>query len=942
MKAKPEAERTGDEWWQLGEYQVLDGLSSGDEALINAGSQALMKGADLAPPHAGCLLDLAWLLSYKGMDQMALFYLDKAAEVVPNSRDVWSLRGWACIGSNDREQAVASFEKAVSLPGATEADRDTLNSLRDGSYLEQMRKDLVFHKFDDEVLRGRHGDPKDAARSGVIQFKQLLERKPSDLDLAYRLAYCYYVIGQLDNAEPLLLRVIGEQPEHADALTLLGLIAMKRNRPEKQRDFYERAVRANPHHVLANANLACMYQEQGEFHAARPMLLRAVEAAPSDDPNLPIALDLLGSSYGAIEYDFSMEAELHRKAIALDPKRPTFHANLVISLLSAGQSRDAHRTLQSAKYARLDLPNQALLENVVRLYQDKLRHPYEYMQFIDMMSSRMSWPALKPIVKYAWDRRNVVNSNERLDFLAALGMMASKTGDHELALEIWRYGSTLPGGEPLGLNLVVELSNLGRHAEALAAAEVMSMETTRSWTILGNTRRAAGLYKLALEAYRTALDKDERFLLPISNAIAAAQSGLLGEELDPFIERLRTDWQTSLTATSLLGQALVLQGKLSSAAECFQKALWNGKDIRTPEELWADERDAKDLTLLGAASLENHYEAAKCLLDLRRLDLLLELTAKVDEWPKWMNGDWMVLQAEAYLAANAPDQAASAISEMADQPPPRIVSAKIAIQRGDVEQADRLIDLGLKDETAGNFHHPEGRPDAMFRALAAECAIATGEPERGEDLARDAIQRDPTCVRARLALVAALEGRATEQERQEQIRDGLRRAPGHPDLVAALITSQISAGDPESASEVLASVRPLLQERGASHVAHRLGEMVAVERLSRMASASESSPNDVPSWPWLEELPSPLRDWMNGAYLSLVRGEELAAAYALYISKVAEYLLVSKIMLPFRNSMSDAHRLMSERHRDVAKFMRGGPPPSIGGIARLLEAASWS
>lgn len=30
VKAKPEAERTGDDWWQLGEYQVIDGLASGD------------------------------------------------------------------------------------------------------------------------------------------------------------------------------------------------------------------------------------------------------------------------------------------------------------------------------------------------------------------------------------------------------------------------------------------------------------------------------------------------------------------------------------------------------------------------------------------------------------------------------------------------------------------------------------------------------------------------------------------------------------------------------------------------------------------------------------------------------------------------------------------------------------------------------------------------
>ncbi len=746
----------------------------------------------------------------------------------------------------------------------------------------------------------------------------------------------------MEHAEPLLHRVIGEKPEHADALTLLGLISMKRDRPEQQREYYERAVRADPNHVLANTNLASMYQDKGDFHGARSMLQRAIESAPPDDPHLPIALDLLGNSYGSIEYDFVKEAELHRQAIALDPKRPLFHANLIVALLSAGRAKDAHRALQAAKDARLALPNQSLVEHLVRLYQDRTLHPYQYMQFVDQLSSGMGWPALKPLVKYAWDRRSAVDAPERVDFLGALGLMASKTGDRELALEIWRYGCTIPGGESFSPNVVVELSSLGRHAEALDAAEKMAMDTPRSWTILGNTRLNAGQYKLALEAYRIALEKDERFLLPISNAIGAARTGLLGEELDPFIERLRSDWQSSLKGASLLGQALVLQGKLTSAAECFQKAIWNDAEIRTPDDLWSDERDTEDLSLLGEASLEDHYLAAKCFLELGRIDLLMPLVNKVAEWPKWMNGDWMILHAEACLAAGESDYAAVIISKMADQPPPRLVEAKIAIQSGDFERTDRLIESGLRDETASDFNHPEGKPDAVFRALAAERAQAAGNPELAEDLARDAIRRDPTCVRARLALATALEGRGTEEERVSQIRDGLRRSPGHPSLLTALITSLISLGDAESAGEELEKARPLLIERAASDVAHRLGEAIAVERLSRIAPVMASSSTEVQSWPWLEQLQPPLRDWMRGANLSLIRGQELAAAYALYISKVAEYLLVSKIMVPFRDSMPDAHTLTSERHRDAARFMGGGPPPSIGGIARLMEAASRS
>ena len=940
LKSKRDADRTGDDWWQLGEYQIVEGLSAGDESLINAGSQALMRGAELAPPHAGCLLDLGWLLCYKGLDHMALVYLDKAAAAVPASRDVWTLRGWACIGSGSRDQAIESFRKSVRLPGATEGDKTILAELENGRQLDDLRKNLVLHKFNDEVMGGKHGDPQEAARSGVVQFKQLLERNVGDLDLSHGLAYCYYVLGQFDQAEPLLLRVVGENGEHADALTLLGLISMKRGRPQPQLEYYEHAVRADPHHVLANVNLASMYQDKGDFHRARPLLLRAIDAAKPDDPHLPIALDLLGCSYAFVEHDYAREAEFHRRAIALDPRRPLFHANLIISLLSADRGKDAQRALQAVKSAQLSLPNQSLIDGLVRIYQERTLHPYQYMLFVDKLAPVMQWSALKPLVRRAWDRRNAVDMKERIDFVLELGIMATRAGDKELALEVWRYGMSLPGGDSFGPNLAAALSLLGRSAEALAAAESMSMQTDRSWTILGNVRLHAGLYKLAMEAYRTALDKDERFLLPIANAISTARQGLLADELDPFIERLRVEWQSSHKGIALLGEALALQGRLSTAADCFQRALWNGDQLRTPKDIWGSGQSEGDLSLLGEPGLDHHYAAAKCLLELESLDRVLALVGQVRKWPEWVDGNWIILEAEVYLLAGDLERAAAVVSAMIDQPPPRLVAATLALQRKEFEEADRLIALGIADKSAESFNHPAGRPDAMFRVLAAKRALEIGDPERSEDLARDAVLRDPACAAARVALAKALEGRAPEGERQKVLADGLRRTPGHPALVAALVESLVSAGESDSASGLFEIQRPLLEERGAKIAAHRLGEFLAVDRLSRVQNRAAVEDRTNVLWPWLVGVRPPIRDWLRGAQLALARGEELAAAYGLYLFKVAEFILIEKLMIPFRDSVEHRATLVSGQHRDASVFMKGGHAPSIGGVARLLDAAS--
>jgi tetratricopeptide (TPR) repeat protein len=626
LRQKADAQLTGDECWQLGEYQIIEGLSSGDESMINSGSQALLRGTQLEPPHAGCLLDLGWLLCYKGLDQMALFYLDKAVAIVPHSRDILALQGWASIGSGNREKALESFRKAVNEPEATEGDRQTLRELENGKPLGEMRRELVLRKFGDDSLLHATNVP-EAARSGVQQLKQVLERKPEDIEIAYTLAHCYYVLDQFDHAEPLLHRVIGKDSRHADSLTLLALISMKRQQPELQLSYYERAVEADPRHVLANTNLASMYQDRGDYHRARPLLERAIEAAAPDDPHLPIALDLLGNNYGSIDLDFEKEVELHRRAIALDPRRPLFHANLATALLSAGRVKDAKRALEAAKDLRQVVPNEQFLENLIRLYQDHSLHPYEYMQFADKLSALLGWPAVRPLIQRAWEFRRVVKRGEEIAFLKDFGLMASHVHDNELALGIWKHGASLPGGKEFEVNVAVEMSNLDRHEEALACAAVMPMDTPRSWTILGNIRMRAGRLAEAIEAYHGALDRDERLLLPIVNAIECAVTAGLPNTLDPFIHRLQSDWQSSPVGACLLGHALAMQGRLQSAADCFKSGLWNKGEIRTPEDLWSSEHSEDDLSLLDSPTLSHHYRAAKYLLAAGRINLAKSSTS---------------------------------------------------------------------------------------------------------------------------------------------------------------------------------------------------------------------------------------------------------------------------------------------------------------------------
>ena len=82
----------------LGEYLVYEGLLEESDAITSEGIGALMRGANLPQPSVACLLDLARILAFKGLDQMALPYMERARSKVPGSRDIAALKALIHLG----------------------------------------------------------------------------------------------------------------------------------------------------------------------------------------------------------------------------------------------------------------------------------------------------------------------------------------------------------------------------------------------------------------------------------------------------------------------------------------------------------------------------------------------------------------------------------------------------------------------------------------------------------------------------------------------------------------------------------------------------------------------------------------------------------------------------------------------------------------------------
>ncbi len=937
VRAKSEDNRISDDWWILGEFLVLDGLLDEDEALLNQGIEALSRGAASEPPSPACMLDLGWVLMSKGLDALALPHLVRATDLAHRSRDAWTLRGWVHAGLGQRDAAIASFKSACALPSATDSDRATLRALEEGENPRSLRANVLLRKLEPENVRLAHGRDPEAPKAYLHTARMLLERDPDNPLLLYLTANTRYILGQYDRAKPLLDRLLALEPKHADALVTLALISIKGGDRGRALELYQRALAADPEHMLALTNLASMLQDVSDYHAARPLLERALKHDFHGNPYYAIALDLYGNNVAAIEQDFVREAELHRRAVSMDPQRGLFRANLITALLSGGEIKRARQEWQAGKHLLRTVSNFDLLEKLMEAYSADIPIPEAYLHMARAAEHGLGIKAILPLVEKAWRWRRSAEAENAMAVREEIGILAGRAGKGEIALEAWRELKTMPGGELYELNEAVELSNLGRHSEAVEVIDRAPKRGNRSWTVTGNIRMQAGMIAAAVEAYRRALDHDEDFLLPLENAVSCVSKLGQPDLLEPFVDRLRkARWAEHAGARLVLGEALLLQGRPSTAADTLLSVLSRDGVIRSPEDVHADLQDPEDPTLLGAPDSRFHYVLARAYLRAKRSGELALLIQTVQSWARWTNGDWNVAYAEMLRLVGMPRKAIETVHSMVPQPPPMLTQALSALALGEVERTGELAALVAEDQQADGYYHPEGRPDALARALLSVVALKRLDLKEAEEQGREAVRRDPSCPLARDAWAQALAQLGQLQEAIDVLEDGLRRRPGEPRLIEATVRLALEGGEVERADCLQRAHRELLREHDAAATASALGELIALARLEA-AGFQQTKPIDA-IWPWVVQLDVQEQSWMSAARLCAEKSETRAGC-VLYFAKVAEKTLFERVIRPFLHTVG-THVTSDPRYEDIARYMAGGRPPALGGMVRLLGAAA--
>jgi tetratricopeptide (TPR) repeat protein len=108
--------------------------------------------------------------------------------------------------------------------------------------------------------------------------------------------FAFHLQGRLDDAERLYKKVLLSKPGHADALGMLGAIALVTDRPQRAVELISKALRIDPGKAAAHSNLAYGQLQLGRADEA----LASCDAALALQPDFPDACNNRGNALRAL------------------------------------------------------------------------------------------------------------------------------------------------------------------------------------------------------------------------------------------------------------------------------------------------------------------------------------------------------------------------------------------------------------------------------------------------------------------------------------------------------------------------------------------------------------------------------------------------------------------------------------------------------------------
>lgn len=376
--------------------------------------------------------------------------------------------------------------------------------------------------------------------------------------------------GKTREAELAYRSIIKAQPNNADALHLLGILAIQIGKHQPAADLIERAIKVDGKRAEFYINRAKALTGLEQNEAAVASCRRAIALKP-DHPGAHINMGNALVGLGA--HDEAVAS--YRRAIALEPKNLSAHCNLGVALREVGKLEDAVASYRQALKLKPD-------------------HVETHSNIANVLKQMGDLDAAEAHCRHALNvRPDYVNAHCNLGvILMERNRLDEAEAAHRKALEVSEnYPQAL-----CGLGMV--LKRRGRMDDAIAyykKAIDIRPGSAEAHSHLGNARQDQGRLDEAVACHRRAIELSPGFL-DAHNNLGNALKDLC--RMDESIASYRRAVEVSPEHASAhwnLAWGLLVVGQweegwkefewrwgskgLKSARRNFDKPLWDGGDL---------------------------------------------------------------------------------------------------------------------------------------------------------------------------------------------------------------------------------------------------------------------------------------------------------------------------------------------------------------------------
>jgi len=331
---------------------------------------------------------------------------------------------------------------------------------------------------------------------------------------ALAVAVEHHQAGRLQDAEHIYRQILQADPNHVDALQLLGAIATQVGNHEVAVDFITRAIEVNPDVPSFHSNLAVAYR----------------------------ALEKLDEAEAAI-----------RQALQLEPDYAEAHFNLANTLQAKGKLDEAAASYRQALRVKPDYAHAQ--NNLGNLLTQQERHEEAEAAYRQ---------ALRLNPDYAHAHNNLGNS-------------LAKQARHEEAEDAYRRALQIDpqyadASHNLGNSLVAE-GKLDEAADSFRRTVRVNPDHAHAHFNLADTLRTLGRFDEATACYREAIRVRPDFIEAYNNlGIALRNNDKLDESVACYRQVLKID-PCYAKAHNNLGNTFHEKDQLDEAVACYRRAL---------------------------------------------------------------------------------------------------------------------------------------------------------------------------------------------------------------------------------------------------------------------------------------------------------------------------------------------------------------------------------